>query len=70
MRELPGSPVVRTCTFIAKGAGSIPGRGRKFTAKLCGQKRKRQRKREINKYIERSKYGKIVTIFEPYMNSK
>lgn len=64
MRELPGSAVVRTCTFIAKGAGSIPGQGKKFPAKLCVQKRKRERKRERHKYIERSKYGKRVTIFE------
>lgn len=48
MRELPGSAVVRTCTFIAKGAGSIPGQGKKFPAKLCVQKRKRERKKDIN----------------------
>ena len=55
MRELPGSPVVRTCTFIAKGAGSIPGRGKKLPAKMCGQKRKRERKREIYKEANMAK---------------
>ena len=43
----PGSPVVRTCAFTAKGRGSSPGQETKIPqAVLCGQKRWGKRKKK------------------------